>query len=326
MRTALCLAWLLVLAGCASGPAPVGSGKSGVGLPWLPAAGSGRGGYYKDDGPGDNPPSDLYRTPDAQVRIEPYSKAASRPYVIFGKTYTPITHELPFSQRGIGSWYGKKFHGMPTSIGEPYDMYKMTAAHPTLPLPSYIRLTSVGSGKQVIVRVNDRGPFHADRIVDVSYTAALKLGLLSNGSHELQLERLLPGDIERIQAQQAAAAQNPVALPPADAAPTPVPAAAVPPGVEAMMLQTGSEAARPPARVVGGSFYLQLGAFARLDNAEAVRARLAPYSGRLGTLEVVQAGAIHRLYGGPFQHRQDAVQAAAALPSALGVTPLVVQR
>jgi rare lipoprotein A len=327
MRAALCLAWLLVLAGCASGPAPVGSGsgKSGVGLPWLPAAGSGRGGYYKDDGPGDNPPSDLYRTPDAQVRIEPYSKAASRPYVIFGKTYTPITHELPFSQRGIGSWYGKKFHGMPTSIGEPYDMYKMTAAHPTLPLPSYIRLTSVGSGKQVIVRVNDRGPFHADRIVDVSYTAALKLGLLSNGSHELQLERLLPDDIERILAQQAAAAQNPAAAP-ADAAPTPVPAAAVPPGVEAMMLQTGSEAASPPARVVGGSFYLQLGAFARLDNAEAVRARLAPYSGRLGTLEVVRAGAIHRLYGGPFQHRHDAAQAAAALPSALGVTPLVVQR
>jgi rare lipoprotein A len=326
MRAALCLAWLLALAGCASGPAPVSSSKSGASLPWLPAAGSGRGGYYKDDGPGDNPPSDLYLTPDAQVRIEPYSKAASRPYVIFGKTYTPITHESPFSQRGVGSWYGKKFHGLPTSIGEPYDMYKMTAAHPTLPLPSYVRLTSIVSGKQVIVRVNDRGPFHADRIVDVSYTAALKLGLLSNGSHELQLERLLPAEIERILAQQAAAAQNPAAAPPPHAAPAPVSAAAVPPGIEAMMLQTGSEAASSAAPVAGGSFYLQLGAFARLDNAEAVRARLTPYAGRLGTLELVQSGAIHRLYGGPFQHRQDAAQAAAALPSALGVTPLVVQR
>jgi rare lipoprotein A len=329
MRAALCLVWLLVLAGCASGPAPVGSGKSGVGLPWLPAAGSGRGGYYKDDGPGDNPPSDLYRTPDAQVRIEPYSKAASRPYVVFGKTYTPITHELPFSQRGVGSWYGKKFHGLPTSIGEPYDMYKMTAAHPTLPIPSYVRLTSIVSGKQVIVRVNDRGPFHADRIVDVSYTAALKLGLLGTGSHELQLERLLPADIERILAQQAAAARNPAAVPLANAAPAtpaapvaPAPVAPVPPGIEAMMLQTGSGS----QALASGSFYLQLGAFARLDNAEAVRARLAPYTGRLGTLELVQAGAIHRLYGGPFQHRQDAAQAAAALPSGLGVTPLVVQR
>lgn len=333
----------LALAGCASGPAPTGSGakvSSGAGLPFLPKAGSGRGGYYKDDGPGDNPPAGLYQTPDAQVRIEPYSRAASRPYVIFGKTYTPITDEQPFSQRGIGSWYGKKFHGLPTSLGEPYDMYKMTAAHPTLPIPSYVRLTSIASGKQVIVRVNDRGPFHADRIVDVSYTAALKLGLLTRGSHELQLERLLPSDIERMLARQAAGTSEPATaqlVPVAamqQAATEPVViqlAAPVPPGIEAMMLAHRTTAPsvtddRAAQVAAGGGFYLQLGAFALLENAETVRSRLAPYSNRLGTLEVVRTGALHRLYGGPFQQRLDAVRAAAALPATLGVRPLVVQR
>ena len=304
------LVCLLVLAGCGSTPSPRG-GSAGpdAGLPSLPKAGSGRGGYYKDDGPGDNAPPGLYLTPDAQVRIEPYSKAASRPYEVFGQTYTPITHELPFSQRGVGSWYGKKFHGLPTASGEPYDMYKMTAAHPTLPIPSFVRLTSIVTGKQVIVRVNDRGPFHADRIIDVSYTAALKLGLLGSGSHELQLERLLASDIERILAQQAAVATVaavPVAMP--TAAPLAMPLAVRP---------------QPAA---GGSFYLQLGAFARLDNAEAVRLRLAPYLDRMGKLEVVQSGALHRLYGGPFQQRLDAVRAGEALPAALGIKSLVVQR
>jgi rare lipoprotein A len=323
------LALLLTLAGCASGPTPTGSkAGAGAGLPSLPAAGSGRGGYYKNDGPGENPPAGLYLTPDAQVRIEPYSRAASRPYEVFGKTYTPITHELPFSQRGVGSWYGKKFHGLPTASGEPYDMYKMTAAHPTLPIPSFVRLTSIVSGKQVIVRVNDRGPFHADRIIDVSYTAALKLGLLGRGSHELQLERLLASDIERILAQQAA----PVAAMPVAAA---VPVAFVP--VVSAPSVSASVAARAPVRSSGsdgaagqpsatGSFYLQLGAFAHFDNAEAVRQRLAPYADRLGTLEVVQAGTLHRLYGGPFQQRADAVRAGDALPAAMGIKSLVVQR
>jgi rare lipoprotein A len=265
-------------------------------------------------------------TPDAQVRIEPYSRAASRPYAVFGKTYTPITHELPFSQRGVGSWYGKKFHGLPTASGEPYDMYKMTAAHPTLPIPSFVRLTSIVSGKQVIVRVNDRGPFHADRIVDVSYTAALKLGLLGSGSHELQLERLLASDIERILARQAVA--GPVAAVSVAAVPVAAaPVAFVPAAARAPVLISASDGAanraRPP---VAGSFYLQLGAFAQINNAEAVRQRLAPYADRLGTLQVVQSGALHRLYGGPFQHRLDAVRAGDALPAAMGIKSLVVQR
>ncbi len=116
----------LVLAACSSAPplktassgtAPVARTSSGKPLPALPAAGSGRGGYYKDDGPGDQPPEGLLDIPDAEPRVEPYSKAGSRPYVVFGKTYTPILVDKPFKQRGIGSWYGKKFHGQKTSSG-----------------------------------------------------------------------------------------------------------------------------------------------------------------------------------------------------------------
>ena len=173
-------------------------------LPAMPAAGSGRGGYYKDDGPGDNPPANLRDVPDAEVRNEPYSTRSNRPYVVFGKTYTPITDNQPFTQRGTGTWYGKKFHGQRTSSGEIYDMYKMTAAHPTLPIPSYARVTSIDSGEQVIVRINDRGPFHATRVIDVSYTAALKLGFLGKGSHQVIVERLLPADIDAILAARAA--------------------------------------------------------------------------------------------------------------------------
>ena len=183
----------------ASAPATVSNTKNASrDLPVLPPAGSGRGGYYQDDGPGDNPPEGLMDVPDPEPKIEPPIERSNRPYTVFGKTYTPITNNRPFKQRGIGSWYGKKFHGQKTSSGELYDMYKMTAAHPTLPIPSYARVTNLNTGAQVIVRVNDRGPFHSNRIIDLSYTAALKLGYLGKGSGLLEVERLLPEEIARI--------------------------------------------------------------------------------------------------------------------------------
>ncbi|MBI3713352.1 MAG: septal ring lytic transglycosylase RlpA family protein, partial [Burkholderiales bacterium] len=145
--------------------------------PALPKANSGRGGYYLDDGPGEDIPADLESTVDPIPVIEDYSRTGNKPYVVFGKTYTPIVdNATPFKQRGVASWYGKKFHGKRTSSGEPYDMYKITAAHPLLPIPSYARVTNLANGKQIIVRINDRGPFHSNRIMDLSYTAALKLG------------------------------------------------------------------------------------------------------------------------------------------------------
>jgi rare lipoprotein A len=327
LTTLALAAALLALAGCSSVPlgsglpvpaksSSAGHGKApgGTGLT-LPPAGSGRGGYYKDDGPGDDVPPGLEEVPDAQARIEPYSPRANRPYVVFGKTYMPITDNQPFSQRGIGSWYGKKFHGQKTSSGELYDMYKMTAAHPTLPIPSYARLTSIVSGRQVVVRINDRGPFHSNRAIDVSYTAALKLGLLDKGSHELLIERLLPADIERMQADAGRPPGTLGAGVSSLGAPSALPNWKMPPA---------DSAPSKPAGV--GRFYLQLGAFSQAANAEAARGRFEPHKIALGTLDVVQNGAMFRLYGGPFQSRQAALDAARELPSAMIGKPIVIQR
>lgn len=279
-----------------------GQGQISSNLPVLPPAGSGRGGYYQDDGPGDAPPEGLLATPDAEPKVEPYLKRGNQPYVVFGKTYTPFTDLRPYKQRGIGSWYGKKFHGQRTSSGELYDMYKMTAAHPTLPLPSYVRVTNVANGKQVIVRVNDRGPFHASRIIDLSYTAALKLGYLSKGSAELEVERLLPEDIARLNAQPKVVAQ----------AVTP---ASLPAKTDSVVLAAGQ------------GFYLQLGAYAEAANAEAARARLAQDSAAaLPPMQVVESGSLHRIYSGPFATRAEAENAAKRLQNTATFTPLIVQR
>jgi rare lipoprotein A len=147
-----------------------------------------KGGYYKDDGPGDKPPANLADIPDAQPKAEPLHRYANRPYVVFGRQYVPLAQAGGFRQRGIASWYGRRFHGQKTASGESYDMYAMTAAHPTLPIPSYVRVTHVASGRSVVVRVNDRGPFHASRIIDLSYAAANRLGFVQAGSAEVQIE------------------------------------------------------------------------------------------------------------------------------------------
>jgi rare lipoprotein A len=155
-----------------------------------------RGGYYKDDGPGEKAPANLAEIPDAQPRRESLIAAANRPYAVFGRSYEPLDKLQPFQQTGVASWYGRRFHGQKTSSGEPYDMYAMTAAHPTLPIPSYARVTNLANGRSVVVRINDRGPFHSDRIIDLSYTAAYKLGFASAGSARVQVESVVPGNTE----------------------------------------------------------------------------------------------------------------------------------
>ena len=325
------IAIALLATGCST--TDTGERKSLIPLPWkhpkakvgegpkLPPAKSGRGGYYKDDGPGLNPPPGLLDLPDAVVKDEPYSRWANRPYSVFGQTYTPILHRDPFAQRGIASWYGVKFHGQKTSSGELYDMYKMTAAHPTLPIPSYARITSVESGKSVVVRINDRGPFHASRIVDVSYTAALKLGLLGKGSHEVQLERLFPNDPIQMASERRSATSE---------------AQSAPPEIAALMLEdrvrTDSAAVAElgqnvvPKLVPRGSFYVQLGAYGRSGTAEALSEKLIGAGVEVGKLEVVKVGSLNRLYGGPFASREDAAAAARAVPSSFGLKPIVVKR
>jgi len=149
-----------------------------------------KGGYYKDDGPGTRSPSSLASIPDATPRAEPLHRFANRPYEVFGKKYVPLASLQPYKQRGVASWYGKRFHGQKTASGETYDMYAMTAAHPTLPIPSYARVTSVKTGRQVVVRINDRGPFHGGRIIDLSKSAASQIGLVARGSGRVDLALL----------------------------------------------------------------------------------------------------------------------------------------
>ena len=169
MRRIFALLLLALLAACSSAPQ--------------------KGGYYKDDGPGDRAPANV---PDAVPRAEPLHKFANRPYKALGKEYVPMTSLQPFRQRGMASWYGKRYHGQKTSSGEVYDMYAMTAAHPTLPIPSYVRVTHVGNGKSVVVRINDRGPFHSGRIIDLSYAAAHKLGYVAAGAAQVEVESIIP--------------------------------------------------------------------------------------------------------------------------------------
>ena len=336
----LAIAAALVLAGCGGVPLssptsdppaarPSSTGKPSSSLPALPPAGSGRGGYYMDDGPGDAPPEGLMDVPDAEPKVEPYSTRANRPYTVFGKTYTPVTDDKPFKQRGVGSWYGKKFHGQKTSSGEPYDMYKMTAAHPTLPIPSYARVTNLSNGKQVVVRINDRGPFHAGRIIDLSYTAALKLGYLGKGSSELEVERILPEDIARM------AKGHTEQAPRSDAQPATTAAVAMPVslgGPEAPRMLDEPKAAAPvvvpsPPSMSGPGFYLQIGAYSQAANAEAARVRLQKTQGlNLPPMEVVENGMFFRVYSGPFATRAEADAAARQLQEGGLGKPMVVQR
>jgi rare lipoprotein A len=210
-----------------------------------------QGGFYREDGPPEHVPANLLATPDAVPRDEPLNPYANRPYAALGRTYVPDTSDAPFHQRGIASWYGRQFQGNRTASGEPYDMFGMTAAHPTLPIPSYARVTNVRDGRSVIVRINDRGPFVRDRIIDLSYAAAARLGLASPGSGEVEVERIVP-------AQSAHGLTSPT--PAAD----PIARIAV-------------AADPPPAQPApsGAGWSVQLGAFKVAANAEALRDRLA---------------------------------------------------
>lgn len=282
------------------------------------------GGYYKDDGPADEIPDGLDEVPDAEPRIEPLHRFANRPYVVFGKEYVPNTSVKPYKVRGIGSWYGKKFHGQKTSIGEPYDMFAMTAAHPTLAIPSYVRVTSVANGRSVVVRVTDRGPFHADRVIDLSYAAAHKLDYIRNGSSMVEVEAIVPDATGVTYAQVAPA--EPKAAPARDeiadiarklaAEEKPVQTAAT------IGLNGGGSSAMP-----SGGVLLQLGAFANADNAETARIRMSrELDWAEAELRINVGGGIHRLHLGPYPNRAAAEKVAERIRQDYGFKPTFVTR
>ena len=157
-----------------------------------------RGGYYRDDWPPRGvSKSDVEGIPDAVPKQEPLSETGNRPYKALGKKYYPMKSALGYSERGVASWYGKKFHGARTSSGEKYDMLAMTAAHRTLPLPTYVKVRGLQNGKSVIVKVNDRGPFLHNRLIDLSYAAAYKLGVVSTGTGLVEVTTVTPASYQQ---------------------------------------------------------------------------------------------------------------------------------
>lgn len=250
------------------------------------------GGYLAGDGPGNDAPVDLHNVPDAVPRAEPLHRYANRPYSELGKNYTPLTTTGTYKERGVASWYGKKFHGKRTSIGEVYDMYGMTAAHTTLPIPSYARVTNLQNNKSVIVRVNDRGPFLHERVIDLSYTAASKLGIIGKGQGMVEVESLTADESTPIY-------KDPIQI-------TPLP----------------SEPTAPVAS--NGKVYLQLGAFSSQDGAESflntMRSKLSDTGKQLS---LTRKDGMIKVRIGPYANADTARSTAQELQSRLGFKPIV---
>jgi rare lipoprotein A len=305
-RIALPIAVALAIAACTGAPQRAPSSSSAPSA--APPPGS-SGKYYLDDGPGLSPPANLDTIPDPVPRVEPLHRAANRPYAVLGRAYVPATALTPYRERGIASWYGRKFHGQKTSIGETYDMYAMTAAHPTLPLPSYARVMNVATGKSVVVRVNDRGPFLHGRIIDLSYAAAHRIGIAQNGSGEVEVQSILPGTL----------AQSPQASRPALAEVAAAPAITAPLAPPAAVQVAEPSPDSPPVAPVTGGYSVQLGAFASFANAQAFLAHAQNQLAQ-ATVEakIRQAGGLYRVYIGPYTARDEAERVGERIKQAFG--------
>ena len=249
---------LTILVACGSAPAPDVQNPN-----------AGRYSIAQDRAP--NRDVDIASIPE--VVPEPINRTGAgnrSPYTVLGKTYTVMPTEVGYSERGVASWYGEKFHGHKTSNGEVFDMYKASAAHKSLPIPSFLQVTNLDNNRSIVVRVNDRGPFHGDRIIDLSYAAALKLGYADRGTARVQLDAIVVNsDIGSRQA--AAAPRNDIVLPPV----------------------SSSDAQ-----------YLQVGAFSSLSSAQQLSDRLRDMTNRpvfIRTVPTQNSGVLHRVRIGPMQ-------------------------
>ncbi len=256
----LCLAIAAGMAGCFSAPR---RGESPANPPLAPA-------------PAQRPPSPE-SVPDMVPRYEPRSRNGNPPfYDVMGKRYFVLSSSVGYVERGVASWYGPGFHKVRTSTGEPYDMYAMTAAHKTLPIPAYVRVTNLQNGRSIVVRVNDRGPFVGNRIIDLSYTAASKLDMLRNGTAMVEVRSLEPAANAPLLAQATAPARA------ANAAPLAAPLTATP-----LTAAEVAPAANPPppenADASGGAvstipvpraLFIQAGAFSDPNNADRLLEKL----------------------------------------------------
>lgn len=319
----------------------------------------------RSDGPPSNPPPDLARVPDADPKLEPIRIGGpNKPYEVLGKLYTPIREDKPFNEKGLASWYGRKFQGKRTASGEPYDLYAMTAAHPTMPIPSYARVRNPANGREVVVRINDRGPFHSTRIIDLSYTAALKLDVL-RGVAPVEVTRITFEDIRTgawrrpgsvvdesvavavastvaggdaavvkiepplavapVAAVAAASAASPASAPSnADAIAPPAPAAIA--VADAASAAVPASAAATSAAPAGG-FWVQLGAFRQQAGADAFFRRVAADLSWLApVLKVAPDGGLYRLQAGPYADRGQAQDVSQRVRDSLRLVPVIVDR
>lgn len=262
------------------------------------------------DGAPADAPADLASLPDPVPRVEPIRKGGpNKPYEVLGQAYEPIAEDVPWREQGLASWYGRKFHGRRTASGELFSMYGLTAAHRTLPIPSYARVRDVQSGKSIIVRINDRGPFHRGRVIDLSYAAAVKLGIVGAGQAPVEVTRLTFDDIRQgVWGAEEGEGREPRTL--AATVPTPPPP--------------------PPARAhtpAQRGFYVQLAALRQREGVDSLQQRVAnELSGLLPMLAVFHEAALYKLTVGPYATRSDALQAAEQAREALQLDPMVVER
>jgi len=290
LRSTALLAAIALLAACASRP-PGGAGR---------------------DGPDASPPAGLERVPDAEPRVEPLRVGGpNKPYDVLGEAYVPLTSDRALRERGLASWYGRKFHGKPTASGEPYDMYAMTAAHKTMPIPSYARVSNPANGREVIVRINDRGPFSPGRVIDLSYTAALRLGLLG-GVAPVLVERLTHDEIRAGLWRRDRTLPTPEPLPAAD-------------DDALMALVNRTDGPGSPAAAPAPGFWLQLGSFRLRDGALQLQQRVQREVDDL-LVAVVDDRSVFRVQAGPYPSRNEALAIGERLRSLLSLTPLLVER
>lgn len=314
--------WIaLTLVACGGSPAVKPESSEQPKAP-IEAGKSKKGGYYLDDGPGDNPPANIEAIPDAVPRVEPLMARANKPYIALGSSYTPMTEYRPYKQKGIASWYGRRYHGQKTSAGEVYDMYGMTGAHTILPIPSYVRVTNPENQKSVIVRINDRGPFHSDRLIDLSYAASYKLGLAGKGSGLVE--------VEAIDAKNYIAVKVPATKPAPKAAPVEQASVEVKPlqtseSVEPANSAPASASSAAPVAATDSGVFVQVGAFKSEENAMGLSKKIL--NQKLVENAPVNSwynNGVYRVRIGPYANRADAEVAATKLKQSLRVNTYIL--
>lgn len=290
-------------------------------------AGSGKGGYYLDDGPGDNAPADIDGIPDATPKTENLLARANRPYSALGEKYTPMTKFTPYAKQGMASWYGKRYHGRKTSSGEIYDMYAMTGAHTTLPIPSYVKVTNPANGHSVVVRINDRGPFKHDRLIDLSYAAAYKLRIISQGSALVEVEAIDTSTEGLQQTSQTPTAKNTATF----AAQTIQTTQAI--SAAPIAIPTATNSAKSPLPLAentnsgGSGYYVQIGAFKNESNGDLLQKKVQSLNlaSNAATTNVYNNG-LYRVKLGPFDSKQEADAAADKVQQQLNISTIVTNQ